>query len=57
VTVRDAGDDWTFSDTMVAAELADPPALTPAPSLRTLCATMLERGDPALAATWIVDLP
>lgn len=28
----------------------------PAPSLRTLCATMLERGDPALAASWIVDL-
>lgn len=28
----------------------------PQPSLRTLCTTMLERGDPALAASWIVDL-
>ncbi|MCA8954288.1 MAG: hypothetical protein KDE27_32570 [Planctomycetes bacterium] len=29
---------------------------TPAPLLRVLCATMLERGDPRLAATWILAL-
>ncbi|MEO6597579.1 MAG: transglutaminase domain-containing protein [Planctomycetota bacterium] len=28
----------------------------PAPSLRVLCATMRERGDPSLAATWVVPL-
>jgi pimeloyl-ACP methyl ester carboxylesterase len=28
----------------------------PAPSLRTLCATMAQRGDPQLAASWIVEL-
>jgi predicted esterase len=28
----------------------------PAPSLRVLCATLAERGDPALAASWIVPL-
>jgi hypothetical protein len=28
---------------------------TPAPSLRTLCQTMQERGDPNLAATWILS--
>ncbi|MCA8964211.1 MAG: hypothetical protein KDC48_04980 [Planctomycetes bacterium] len=28
----------------------------PAPSLRVLCATMAERGDPALAASWILPL-
>ncbi|MBL9079152.1 MAG: hypothetical protein JNL08_16740 [Planctomycetes bacterium] len=29
----------------------------PAPSLRTLCATMLQRGDPVLAASVVVPLP
>ncbi len=29
----------------------------PAPSLRTLCATLAERGDPQLAASWLVPLP
>ena len=28
----------------------------PAPSLRVLCTTMLERGDPQLAASWILTL-
>ncbi|HEX5051407.1 MAG TPA: transglutaminase domain-containing protein [Planctomycetota bacterium] len=28
----------------------------PMPSLRVLCATMLQRGDPVLAATWLVEL-
>jgi hypothetical protein len=28
----------------------------PAPSLRMLCATMRERGDPELAATFVVGL-
>lgn len=28
----------------------------PAPSLRVLCTTLLQRGDPALAASWIVPL-
>jgi len=28
----------------------------PAPSLRTLCATMQQRGDPVLAASWVVEL-
>ncbi|MGK0354321.1 MAG: hypothetical protein ACJAYX_005024 [Planctomycetota bacterium] len=28
---------------------------TPAPSLRTLCQTMQDRGDPNLAATWILS--
>ena len=28
----------------------------PAPSLRTLCATMQQRGDPVLAASWILEL-
>jgi len=28
----------------------------PAPSLRVLCVTLLERGDPGLAASWIVPL-
>ena len=28
--------------------------VTPSPSLRTLCATMLERGDPRLAASWVL---
>ncbi len=28
----------------------------PAPSLRVLCTTMRERGDPALAASWVVAL-
>lgn len=31
--------------------------LSPSPSLRTLCATMVERGDPSLAATWVVRVP
>ena len=31
-------------------------SLVPAPSLRVLCATLLERGDPVLAASWIVPL-
>ncbi|MGC6489212.1 MAG: transglutaminase domain-containing protein [Planctomycetota bacterium] len=35
----------------VEGATADLPA---APSLRTLCRTMAERGDPALAASWIV---
>jgi hypothetical protein len=30
--------------------------LTPQPSLRTLCTTLQQRGDAALAATWIVPL-
>lgn len=30
--------------------------MQPAPSLRTLCATMQQRGDPQLAASWIVEL-
>ncbi|MEC7583846.1 MAG: transglutaminase domain-containing protein [Planctomycetota bacterium] len=30
--------------------------LRPDPSLKTLCRTMQQRGDPALAATWIVEL-
>jgi pimeloyl-ACP methyl ester carboxylesterase len=30
--------------------------VTPAPSLRTLCATMADRGDPSLAASWVVKL-
>ncbi|MEC9047779.1 MAG: transglutaminase domain-containing protein [Planctomycetota bacterium] len=30
---------------------------TPAPSLRTLCETMARRGDPELAATWVLPLP
>ena len=30
---------------------------TPAPSLRTLCETMARRGDPELAATWVLSLP
>lgn len=30
--------------------------LRPTPSLRTLCQTMAERGDPVLAASWIVPL-
>ena len=30
--------------------------LEPAPSLRTLCNTLLERGDPQLAASWTVEL-
>ena len=30
--------------------------MRPAPSLRTLCATMAECGDPALAATWVLTL-
>jgi pimeloyl-ACP methyl ester carboxylesterase len=29
----------------------------PAPSLRTLCRTMAERGDPQLAASWVLPLP
>jgi len=29
----------------------------PTPSLRALCATMAERGDPELAATWVLSLP
>ena len=29
----------------------------PAPSLRVLCTTMLQRGDPQLAASWLVPLP
>lgn len=29
----------------------------PAPSLRALCATMQQRGDPVLAASWILPLP
>jgi len=32
-------------------------AYTPAPSLRTLCRTMAERGDPQLAASWVLKLP
>ncbi|MGK0299881.1 MAG: hypothetical protein ACI89X_000749, partial [Planctomycetota bacterium] len=28
----------------------------PQPSLRTLCQTMQDRGDPNLAATWILPL-
>ena len=28
----------------------------PAPSLRTLCTTMQQRGDRALAASWVVPL-
>lgn len=31
-------------------------AFRPAPSLRTLCYTMQERGDPSLAATWVLHL-
>lgn len=31
--------------------------VTPAPSLRVLCTTLLQRGDPQLAASWIVPLP
>jgi predicted esterase len=31
--------------------------LAPSPSLRVLCTTLRERGDPRLAATWIVPLP
>ncbi|MFY9344952.1 MAG: transglutaminase domain-containing protein [Planctomycetota bacterium] len=31
--------------------------VTPAPSLRVLCTTMALRGDPQLAASWIVPLP
>ncbi|MGE3171535.1 MAG: transglutaminase domain-containing protein [Planctomycetota bacterium] len=30
--------------------------MAPAPSLRALCATTVDRGDPGLAATWIVPL-
>lgn len=30
---------------------------TPSPSLRTLCRTMAERGDPQLAASWVLQLP
>ena len=30
--------------------------LTPAPRLQTLCTTLAERGDPLLAASWIVPL-
>jgi hypothetical protein len=30
--------------------------VAPAPSARTLCRTLRERGDPALAATWILPL-
>jgi len=30
--------------------------LSPQPSLRTLCSTMLERGDPWLAASWVVTV-
>ncbi|MBL8726794.1 MAG: hypothetical protein JNM25_00080 [Planctomycetes bacterium] len=30
--------------------------LQPAPSLRTLCKTMQQRGDPVLAASWVVEL-
>ena len=30
---------------------------TPSPSLRTLCRTMAERGDPQLAASWVLKLP
>jgi hypothetical protein len=30
--------------------------VTPSPSLRTLCATMCERGDPELAATFVLGL-
>ncbi len=30
--------------------------VAPAPSLRTLCATLQERGDPVLAASWVVAL-
>lgn len=29
---------------------------TPSPSLRVLCSTLLQRGDPQLAASWIVPL-
>ena len=29
----------------------------PSPSLRTLCATMRQRGDPQLAASWVLPLP
>ncbi|MAD33427.1 MAG: hypothetical protein CMJ88_06680, partial [Planctomycetes bacterium] len=31
--------------------------VTPTPSLRTLCATMSRRGDPGLAATWLLSSP
>ncbi len=31
-------------------------SISPAPSLRTLCYTMQERGDPSLAASWILPL-
>jgi len=31
--------------------------LEPAPSLRTLCRTMAVRGDPSLAASWVVEVP
>ncbi len=31
-------------------------AVQPAPSLRTLCATMQQRGDPVLAASWVIEL-
>jgi len=29
---------------------------TPAPSLRTLCQTMVQRGDPQLAASWVLPI-
>jgi len=32
-------------------------SVSPRPSLRTLCATLLQRGDPRLAATFVVPLP
>jgi hypothetical protein len=30
--------------------------VTPSPSLATLCATMQQRGDPSLAATWVLPV-
>lgn len=46
----------SWGDPVVPTFEARRHTVEPAPSLRTLCATMQERGDPVLAASWIVEL-
>ncbi|MEC7726807.1 MAG: hypothetical protein VYD05_14895, partial [Planctomycetota bacterium] len=47
--------DMAKSFTVISAPLDA--EFTPDPSLRTLCETMARRGDPELAATWVLPLP
>ena len=63
-----SGASITFSGTSCTVLLQAPGAIygvfvdgketvaKPAPSLRVLCTTLLQRGDPRLAASWIVPL-